>query len=160
MRKLAPTLMLVMTGVLAWLSGLQAGALPRIDLAQAGPCLIDSQALTIDGGLETVFYFPSVDGCGGGLAAPYPGVVFAHGFSMFGLYDGAAENADNGQHLASWGYVVAVPRLPDDAQARTASVQRALAYLETQTRTVGSLLYHKIDVGRLATTGHSLGRRS
>jgi dienelactone hydrolase len=76
---------------------------------------------------------------------------------MFGLSDGTAENAGNGQHLASWGYVVAMPRLPDDAEDRTASVQHALAYLETQTRTAGSFLHQKVDAGRLATAGHSLG---
>jgi dienelactone hydrolase len=89
--------------------------------------------------------------------APYPGIAFAHGYSMFGLSDGMADNAGNGQHLASWGYVTAIPRLPDDAETRVTNLRDVLTYLETQANTPGSFLYQKVDVNRLATAGHSLG---
>jgi hypothetical protein len=76
---------------------------------------------------------------------------------MFGLTDGMADNADNGQHLASWGYVAAVPKLPDDAETRVTNLRDVLTYLTTQTATPGSFLYQQVDVTRLATVGHSLG---
>jgi hypothetical protein len=68
-----------------------------------------------------------------------------------------ADNAGNGQHLASWGYVTAIPKLPDDAETRVTNLRDVLTYLETQTTTPGSFLFQKVDGNRLATAGHSLG---
>jgi dienelactone hydrolase len=76
---------------------------------------------------------------------------------MFGLSDGASENADNGAHLASWGYVTAIPQLPDDAQERLAAAQEVLTYLENADNTPESFVYRRIDPNRLAAVGHSLG---
>lgn len=76
---------------------------------------------------------------------------------MFGLSDGVAENAGNGEHLASWGYVVAIPSLPDDFETRTAGLQDVLDWLAAQAGAPGSFLYGKIDPGRLATAGYSTG---
>ena len=109
----------------------------------------------VNGTLTTTIYYPT--NCGTWASAPYPGIAFAHGFSMFGLTDGMADNSGNGQHLASWGYVTAIPRLPDDAETRVTNLRDVLTYLETQTTTPGSFLYQKVDVNRLATAGHSLG---
>jgi dienelactone hydrolase len=50
-----------------------------------------------------------------------------------------------------------LPRLADDAEERTVSVQRVLTYMETQNHTEGSFLYQKVDVEHLATVGFSVG---
>jgi dienelactone hydrolase len=119
-----------------------------------GTCSVISQTVTI-ASVQAEIYYPSA--CTGGLAAPFPGIVFAHGFSMFGLSNGAAENAGNSEHLASWGYIVAIPRLPDDAETRITQTVGVLNYLESAAVTPGSFLYQTLDTGRLATAGHSLG---
>lgn len=124
---------------------------------ERGPCAISSSIVTIDGELTTHLYVPTADTCGAGIAAPYPAIAFAHGFSMFGLTNGAQDNAGNGEHLASWGYVAAIPELPDDFEARLAAMQRVLSYLETQAALEGSALYQRVDTDRLAAAGHSLG---
>ncbi len=132
---------------------LQAAADPGLH----GPCAASTQTLTPAGLPQTIFYYPSGDQCGSGIAGPFPGIAFAHGFSMFGLSNGAADNAGNGEHLATWGYVVAIPTLPDDAEQRTTVLRDVLAYLQTANDNSSSFLYHKIDTSRMATAGHSLG---
>jgi pimeloyl-ACP methyl ester carboxylesterase len=125
------------------------------DPGTTGPCTTSSQVVKVNGTLTTTIYYPT--NCGTWASAPYPGLAFAHGFSMFGMTDGMADNAGNGQHLASWGYVAAIPKLPDDAEPRVTNLRAVLTYFETQTATPGSFLYQKVDVNRLATVGHSLG---
>lgn len=122
-----------------------------------GPCAITSQSVTINGSFTARIYYPTNAACGTWTQAPYPGVVFAHGFSMFGFSDGVAENAGNGEHLARWGYVVAIPNLPDDATQRLANLRSTLDYLIAQSNQAGSPLLNRVDIGRLATAGHSLG---
>ena len=121
-----------------------------------GPCLVSSRIVDI-GGLETYTYYPSANQCGDEIAAPYPAIMLAHGFSMFGIIDEAASHAGNGEHLASWGYVVAIPKLPDSVDQRITDVQDVLSYLQTEASRQGSLFYEKIDVDRLALAGHSFG---
>ena len=110
-----------------------------VDPGSPGPCAVTSQIVQVGGDMETHIHYPSSDQCGAGItggclpSAPYPAIAFAHGFSMFGLTNGAADNAGNGEHLASWGYVVAIPILPDDAEGRIADVQDVLSYLEDET---------------------------
>ena len=111
----------------------------------------------MDGDLTVHLIYPSDTTCGGSLRAPYPAIAFAHGFSMFGLSDGVQDNLGNGEHLASWGYVVAIPALPDDFDARYAAIQEVLSYLEQETHNEDSALYDKVDSTRLALAGHSLG---
>jgi dienelactone hydrolase len=145
--------LLLIVGTLIWLVESQVAAGP----GEPGPCAVASQTVNINGALETKVYYPTTDSCDAAIAAPYPAVAFAHGFSMFGLSNGAAENAGNGEHLARWGYVVAIPRLPDDAEERITDTLDVLSYLETETGTPGSFLYQKVDTNRLATAGHSFG---
>jgi dienelactone hydrolase len=76
---------------------------------------------------------------------------------MFGLSDGVTENTGNGEHLASWGYVTAIPALPDEIEDRIEVMQTVLSFLESQTATPGSFLYGKVDPDRLSAVGHSLG---
>lgn len=145
--------MLLIAGALIWLVGSQVVA----DPGEPGPCTVASQTVNINGALETDVYYPITDTCPITITAPYPAVAFAHGFSMFGFSDGRAENVGNGEHLASWGYVVAIPDLPDGAEERITDTLTALSYLETETGTPGSFLYQQVDTDRLATAGHSLG---
>jgi predicted dienelactone hydrolase len=147
----------VLAVALAWLAGHPAHVRAVADPGQAGPCMVSAQTVTIDGSLSTAVYYPSETTCGSGLSVPYPGIAFAHGFSMFGLSDGVADNAGNGEHLASWGYIVAIPALDDDTETRIGQMQGVLEYLEQATNTSGSFLYEKVDTARLAAAGYSLG---
>lgn len=126
------------------------------DPGQAGPCPVASRSETIAGNATTIYY-PDTNACSGGPQAPYPGIAFAHGFSSFGFSQGATENAGNGEHLASWGYVVAIPNLPDAAEERITGLTGVLDYLAAQASTQGAFFYGKVDSGRLATAGYSLG---
>ena len=149
-------LLVLLIITVAWL----AAAISPGEAVQAGargPCVVSNQVVTVGADLTTHLAYPRDATCGAGIAAPYPAVAFAHGFSMFGLSNGAQDNLGNGEHLASWGYVVAIPELPDDFEARTAAMQQVLSYLETEATSEGSVLYRKVDIDRLAAAGHSLG---
>lgn len=146
---------LIAVGLVLLLSTLARAAPAATDPGTTGPCTTSNQVVYINGTLTTTIYHPT--SCGTWASAPYPGIAFAHGFSLFNLTDGMADNSGNGQHLASWGYVAAIPKLPDDAETRVTNLRAVLTYLETQTAAPGSFLYQKVDVNRLATAGHSLG---
>ena len=135
----------------------QAMPQPAADPGEPGPCTVATQTAYVNGNLETHIHYPDGNQCSTEITAPYPAIAFAHGFSMFGLTNGAEDNAANGQHLASWGYVVAIPVLPDDVEGRITDMQDVLSYLEEQTGTPGSFLHQKADVERLAVAGHSFG---
>lgn len=115
-----------------------------------GPCTANEETVTLPGDLEVHIHYPT--GCGAERPAPYPALVFAHGFSMFGLSNGAADNAAHGEHLASWGYIVAIPLLPDDAEERITAVTEALDYLVSEDYTT-----QDVDTDRLGAVGYSLG---
>ena len=148
---------LLITAALTWLSGYTPRPQAVPDPGEAGPCSVSGQIVNVNGDLETHIHYPSSNECGAGIAAPYPAIAFAHGFSMFGLTNGAEDNAGNGDHLASWGYVVAIPVLPDDVEGRIADMQEVLSYLQAQASTPGSFLYQKVNTDRLALAGHSFG---
>jgi dienelactone hydrolase len=121
-----------------------------------GPCAVTSQDVEISGTAARVFY-PSTTACGSHAAKPFAAIAFAHGFSMFGLSDGVSENVANGEHLASWGYVVVIPELPDDAEERAGILTDSLSFLESANKNSSSFLYGKVDNKRLTTAGYSLG---
>jgi dienelactone hydrolase len=129
-------------------------------LTDPGPCTVSNQSVVIGTDLDTHIYYPEDRECNGRMAAPYPAVAFAHGFSGFGLSDGAGENAGHGEHLASWGYVVAIPTLPDGFDERFAALQDVLSYMQAATVDPDSFLYEGVDDERLATVGYSLGGAS
>ena len=59
--------------------------------------------------LTTNIYYPSADAEVDPTGAPYATLVFAHGLSApRSGYVGV------GRHLATWGYIVAIPSFPDD----------------------------------------------
>jgi len=66
------------------------------------------------------------------------------------------DNAGNGEHLASWGYVVAIPVLLDGVEGQIADMQAVLSYLK-ESNAADSFLFQKADVDRLAVAGHSFG---
>lgn len=145
-----------LASTMVWLMGYGYKTRTQAAIApdQPGPCAIQHQEVTVNG-QETHIYYPT--SCSGWVGAPYPGIAFAHGFSMFGLSNGPAENAGHGEHLASWGYVVAIPKLADDVEKRITDIKAVLTYLETETNSPGSFLYHKVDTNRLGLAGHSFG---
>jgi dienelactone hydrolase len=156
-KTLAVAVLLLTAGMLLVTAVHTARSQTATDPGLPGPCAVISQTVTVSSTVQTFIYYPSASQCSVGPSAPYPGIAFAHGFSMFGFSDGAKENTGNGEHLASWGYVVAIPKLSDGAETRIAETVAVLNYLETQASTPGSFLYQKVDVTRLATAGHSLG---
>ncbi len=149
--------LLFAAGAALWLGSNTAQLSETVSPDQPGPCAVSSQTVQVNGEIQTYVYYPSTNQCGNQPAAPYPAAVLAHGFGLFGIIDEAATHAGNGEHLASWGYVVAIPRLPDDVDGRIADVQDILSYLEIQTSREDSFLYQKVDLDRLALVGHSFG---
>ena len=103
--------------------------------------------------LAIVVWFPEQDGGVDPSDSPYPGIVFAHGFLANPLlYPG------NGQQLASWGYVVAMPDLPvSRLSVRVADARFVLTYLERESASADSFLTGMVDPDRLGMVGHSLG---
>ena len=126
------------------------------DPGETGPCTVEKMHLEYDGlGLD---FFSPVDGtCSSWSNAPYPGLVFAHGFSMMGLTDGVADLSGYGEHLASWGYWLALPALPDDAETRISDLRKVLDRLLLESNQISSPIYKKIDPDRIAASGYSLG---
>ena len=122
---------------------------------EEGPCQIAVEAVMQDS-LEIDIYYPQ-GGCASALDAPYPAIAYAHGFSFFGLSDGAGDNSGNGKHLASWGYIVTVPDLPDDAETRVEEIIRVLDFLAAANEDASSFLYGQVDPERFTVVGHSLG---
>ncbi len=156
-KTLVLSVLLLIAGMSVWLGVHAAQSQMATDPGSPGPCSVISQTVTISSTIQTNIYYPNSNQCGVGLSAPYPAIAFSHGFSMFGFSNGAAENAGNGQHLASWGYVMAIPRLQDDAETRITETVAVINYLETAANSPGSFLYQKVDTARLATAGYSLG---
>ena len=122
---------------------------------EKGPCQIAVEAVMQDS-MAIDIYYPR-GGCASALDAPYPAIAYAHGFSFFGLSDGAGDNSGNGKHLASWGYIVAVPALPDDAEIRVDKIIQVLNLLAAASEDTSSFLYKQVDLERFAVVGHSLG---
>jgi predicted dienelactone hydrolase len=103
--------------------------------------------------LETDIYYPGLDDATDPRGGPYPALVFAHGFLAK-----AFMYAGNGRHLASWGYVVAIPDFPDEhAELRASDVGHLLSYLAAQNADEGSRFFQQIDARRFGLVGHSLG---
>ena len=103
--------------------------------------------------LRADIYYPGLDGALDPRGAPYPALVFAHGFlaTPF-MYSG------NGRHLASWGYVVAIPDFPDeDVELRASDVGHLFSCLEALNADEDSRFFQQIDARRFGLVGHSLG---
>jgi len=99
-------------------------------------------------------HYPSSGGGVDPRGAPYPALVFAHGFMA-----PRSGYAGYGEHLGSWGYIVAIPSFPDD-DARAADVQYLFSYLEAENARGSSPFFQMIDTDRFGMAGHSLGGMS
>jgi hypothetical protein len=128
------------------------------DPGDIGPLQVSSVSLTLFDSasgqtLPIDIYFPSQNGEVDPAHSPYATIVFARGFlSSPGNY------TENGKHLASWGYIVALPDFPsEDTEARAADVLYVISYLEAQNLSIGSRFHTRIDTGRIGMLGHSLG---
>ena len=148
--------LILLGGLVAALSSVAADA-PR-DPGSAGPFTTGAYSVTVtvpgaEALLPIEIHYPrSGDGVDPS-ASPYPGIVFAHGFM-----GSASTYPGNGQHLASWGYIVAMPDFTDEAiEVRTTEARHALTVLEAENARSASLLYQQVDTTRLGITGHSLG---
>jgi dienelactone hydrolase len=101
-------------------------------------------------------------------AAPYPIVIFSHGFAGF-----PEQSLDITTHLASWGFVVAAPdhveRSLDGLLGTAAAgvpkmddvavLQATLAKVE-QTAKGAGVLHGLVDANRVVAAGHSAGANS
>jgi len=92
-------------------------------------------------------------------------VVFCHGFSGF-----RDQSTFLTSWLATWGFVVAAPDLADNdltavfeghlagsTVADVVEVERTIMLMESESATAGSPFEGRVDSGRIATVGHSLG---
>ncbi|MFN2263800.1 MAG: chlorophyllase/cutinase-like alpha/beta fold protein [Anaerolineales bacterium] len=121
-----------------------------------GPCEYEKIFLNIQGN-QTAIFIPVDGSCDSWGKASFPGLVFAHGFTMMGFSDGVAEVEGHGEHLASWGYWLAIPALPDDAETRIDDYRSVIDFLLHATNQAISPVDQKIDPQRLAAAGYSLG---
>jgi fibronectin type 3 domain-containing protein/pimeloyl-ACP methyl ester carboxylesterase len=63
-----------------------------------------------------------------------------------------------GEHLVSWGYIVAIPDFPEeDREIRASDIQYLFSYLETENSNETSPFFQMIDPDRFGLAGHSLG---
>jgi len=91
-------------------------------------------------------------------AGPYPVVLFNHGFSMTpDMY------ASYGEHLASWGYVACLPKMPGsvlspvDHDVLAGYLALVLDWVEAEAEVVDGPLRGVADASRIGVSGHSLG---
>ena len=125
---------------------------------QAGPYATSYVTVTTtnpntDSELVTDIYYPASDGGVDPGGAPYATLVFAHGFLA-----SPSGYTGYGEHLASWGYIVAIPDFPDeDTEVRASDIQYLFSYLEAENANGSSPFFQTIDTARFGLTGHSLG---
>ena len=79
-------------------------------------------------------------------------------FSRHGYLASPSYYTGNGRHLASWGYIVAMPAFPSEiSEDRASDVQYLLSYLEGENANSASMFHDRIAVDKLGVIGHSLG---
>jgi dienelactone hydrolase len=97
-------------------------------------------------------------------AGRFPVVLFSHGYGGF-----PEQSSFLTAHLATWGFVVAAPDHvsrdlaaaiqgpPPAAPTDVEDLQATISWLDSQDADPASPLYRRLDLGRLATLGHSAG---
>jgi predicted dienelactone hydrolase len=91
-------------------------------------------------------------------AALAPVVVFHHGFQL-----DPSQYASYGEHLAGWGYVVVMPKMPGGLIGGPTHrdladyLEAILDWIEANGATAGGPLQGKADATRIALAGHSMG---
>lgn len=132
------------------------------DPSQPGNFSVAQDKVTINNpttshALTTTIYYPAAHGGVDSSDAAYAALVFSHGFQA-----GASNYSGNAMHLASWGYVVAVPSFSDswsgdNLTPRVSDIRAVLSYLESANANSDSIFYQRIDTQRFGVAGHSLG---
>ncbi len=111
---------------------------------------------------DVLVYYPATAAGEGapydGSGAPYPAVVFGHGFVT-----PATKYLSTLEHLTSWGYFVLAPRsweslfpLPDHAEYAL-DMRRCFDWLEQQNGDPGAPLFEQVDTDAFGLSGHSMG---
>jgi len=97
-------------------------------------------------------------------AGPFPVVIFSHGLGGF-----RTQSAFLMTHLASWGFVIAAPEHPERGLAEVLgnglpsgddapeALRATLDLLATANADPNHVLYGRVDLQRVAVTGHSAG---
>jgi len=156
LRSVAATLALL--AALPLLSNCAPAERPPADLGQDGPYVTAYVTITTTNratGSELVadLHFPTDADMSVGSGGPMPVLVFVPGTST-----PRSSYSGNAQHLATWGYVVALPGMPkNDLEVRVSDIKHLLRYLETLNADRDSAFFRTIDFGRIGLTGHSLG---
>ncbi len=150
--------LIIVLGALVILAAFSVRAQTASDPGQPGPYTAAVITVTLanpstSSSLTTNIYYPSVGAGVDPRAAPYAALVFAHGWNATpSSYTGV------GRHLATWGYIVAIPAFPDDnLEVRASDARYLLSYLISESGRPASRFYQKIDATRLGIVGHSLG---
>jgi len=88
--------------------------------------------------------------------APYPGVVFAHGFLA-----NKDEHKSIGNQLASWGYVALLLSTPNARSGHlgqwSEGISSGITYLTALSSSDSSILTGMVDSAKLGAMGHSMG---
>jgi dienelactone hydrolase len=96
---------------------------------------------------------------------PFPLVVFSHGWSLMRF-----SYTYHAAHLASWGYVVALPEHPtrdlhaqltgtDSTESDVRTILDTVALVEAESSRAGSVLEGSVTGDQVAVEGHSAGGR-
>ncbi|MEU5764412.1 alpha/beta hydrolase [Streptomyces asoensis] len=89
-------------------------------------------------------------------AGAHPGLAFGHGF-----FQAITQYESLLKHYASWGVITVAPKsqggLFPSHSAFADDLNAALTWLTTQNTTSGSRFADRVDTGRLALSGHSMG---
>jgi len=91
-------------------------------------------------------------------AGPFPVIVFTHGFQL-----GPPNYTRYAEHLASWGFMVAMPQMPGsilNPETHTELKGHLIAILDWITEdnaNVSGVLSGKADLDKLGLSGHSMG---
>jgi dienelactone hydrolase len=133
-------------------------AQPLQDPGQPGPYSTASVTMTTTNPgtgseLVTNIYYPESGGGVDPSGAPYPMLVFARGFLA-----SPSGYVGYGEHLGSWGYIVAIPDFPtENREIRASDIQHLFSYLEAENSNGASPFFQMIDADRFGLAGHSLG---
>ncbi|GGQ54436.1 chlorophyllase/cutinase-like alpha/beta fold protein [Streptomyces asoensis] len=89
-------------------------------------------------------------------AGAHPGLAFGHGF-----FQAITQYESLLKHYASWGVITVAPKsqggLFPSHSAFADDLNAALTWLTTQNTTSGSRFADRVDTGKLALSGHSMG---
>ncbi len=131
---------------------------PGLSLAQQDPGVMGNYGQTsifvrINDTIDTNIYYPGSEGVVDPSGAPYPVIVLAH--AQLGL---PAQQVGTGEHLASWGYIVLVPRVAGtDYNTNAGIMQTVLTYIINQNGNPMSMWYQNVNTTKVGMAGHRRG---